>query len=82
MSNQNMGDWVVGRDRELTRGLSSESKNFENLFFSEAEDQGQKQKIGDWVGVFEKTILGIRISGSDIIENRISGTGWVVGRED
>ena len=50
-------------------------------FFSEAEDQGQKQNIRDWVGVLEQAIMGSRKSGSDVYEIIISGTVWVVGRD-
>ena len=48
-------------------------------FFSEAEDQGRKQKIRDWVGIFERAIVGRRRSGSEMCERRTPGTGWVVG---
>ena len=62
-----------GRELGLTRGLSSARKFFENLIFSEAEYQGQKQNIGDWVGVFERAIVGSRRSGGEMCENRRPG---------
>ena len=46
-----------GIERGLTRGAR---KVFENHIFSEVEDLGKNQKIQDWVGVCEKSIVGSR----------------------
>ena len=72
--------WVVGSE-DLPGVYQVQGNISEICFFSEAEDQGQKQNIRDWVGVLEQAIMGSRKSGSDVYEIIISGTVWVVGRD-
>ena len=54
---------MCGRERGLTR-VEIVFRKYD--FVSELEDLGQNQKIRDWLGVFEKAIVGSRQSGSEI----------------
>ena len=57
--------WVVGReDLPRVQGM------FPKIFYSEAEDQRQRQMIIYWVGVCEQMIVGSEQAGSNMYENR------------
>ena len=80
MRNKNIRDWVGGRESIDKGSIKCEVHFRKSGFVSESEDQGKKQITRDWVGVPEETIVENRRSGSKMCENRIPGTGWVVGR--
>ena len=81
MRNKNIRDWVGGRESIDKGSIKCEVHFRKSGFVSESEDQGKKQITRDWVGVPEETIVENRRSGSKMFENRIPGTGWVVGSD-
>ena len=77
---QGLGGWW---GKKIDQGsIKCKEKFRKSDFVSEPEDQGLKQMIGDWVDIFEQSIVGSRQSGSAMCEIRIPGTGRVLGRED
>ena len=47
---------MVGRERVLTRGLSSARKNFENLFFLKQKTRDKSRRLGTgWVFLSEQS---------------------------